>query len=136
MEIKMNERMKEIARRVADMTDAQRAAIAAQLPIVTVEQHVISPRNACLIAHQTEQAVTIIGGFRQWLHHGRAVRKGEKALYIMRPCARGKGAADDEPQDADDSGDAAGEQSVFFKLIPVFDVTQTDELTTPTGEAV
>lgn len=118
------ERMREIAAQVARMSEEQRAAIAASLPVVTIEQHAISPRNTCLIALQTEAPVTIIGGFRQWLAHGRAVRKGEKAIYILRPCQRGAKAAPDQEAAAED-GETGG---LFFMPVPVFDVSQTDEL--------
>ncbi|WP_372826522.1 ArdC-like ssDNA-binding domain-containing protein [Polaromonas sp.] len=124
----MNEQMKTLAAQVSKMTDAQRAAIAARFPVVTIEQHVISPRNTCLVTLQADRAITIIGGFRQWIAHGRAVRKGEKAIYILRPCPKGrKAGADAAPGESTDGAEQHG-PGMFFKAIPVFDVTQTDAL--------
>lgn len=124
----MNEQMKTLAAQVAKMTDDQRAEIAGRFPVVTIEQHVISPRNTCLVTLQAERPVTIIGGFRQWIAHGRAVRKGEKALYILRPCPKGsKATAGAAPGEATEGADQ-DVPGVFFKAIPVFDVTQTDAL--------
>ena len=117
------ERMKEIAAQVASMSEEQRAAIAARMPVLTIEQHQITARNTCLIAAQTDAPVTIIGGFRQWLAHGRAVRKGEKAVYILRPVQR-KGEADA----IEAEGDEGGGGRMFFVPVPVFDVSQTDAL--------
>jgi hypothetical protein len=119
--------MKALADQVAAMTEAQRAEIAARFPIVTIEAHAISARNACLVTLQAEGAVTIVGGFRQWLHHGRAVRKGEKALYILRPCAKRAPGAGQDSQDQDGPPQLRG-QDVYFRLVPVFDVAQTDPL--------
>jgi antirestriction protein ArdC len=118
------ERMKAIAQQVAAMSEEQRAAIAARLPVLTIEAHAISARNTCLISLQVAAPVTIIGGFRQWLHHGRAVRKGEKAFYILKPCSKGRKA--DAP--AADRGDQDGGAGLFFVPVPVFDVAQTDPL--------
>jgi hypothetical protein len=123
------ERMKEIAAQVGRMSEEQRATMAARLPVVTIEQHAISVRNTCLIAMQTEAPVTIIGGFRQWLAHGRAVRKGEKAVYILKPCQRkGQAAEAAEAAEAAQDGQESGAGGMFFMPVPVFDVSQTDEL--------
>lgn len=119
----MNEKMKAIAAQVAKMTEAERAAIAERMPVVTIAGHVISARNTVLLAMQQENPVTIIGGFRQWMEAGRVVRKGEKAAYILRPVVR-KGEA------APDGASDAGADSVdrFFIQVPMFDVSQTDTM--------
>ena len=119
----MNEKMKAIAAQVAKMTEAERAAIAERMPVVTIAGHVISARNTVLLAMQQESPVTIIGGFRQWMEAGRVVRKGEKAAYILRPVVR-KGEA------APDGASDAGADSVdrFFIQVPMFDVSQTDTI--------
>jgi len=112
----VNERMKELAAKVAKMTETERADIARSMPIVTIEGHALSMRNNVLCAMQSQSA-TIVGGFRQWITHGRCVRKGETAMYILRPCER---------KNADGT-----EGDKFFLSVPVFDVSQTDELPTP-----
>jgi hypothetical protein len=121
----MNEKMKAIAAQVAKMTEAERAAIAERMPVVTIAGHVISARNTVLLAMQSADPVTIIGGFRQWLEAGRVVRKGEKAAYILRPIVRKGEAAQDGAGDAGGDGE---DVSRFFVPVPMFDVGQTDTL--------
>jgi len=114
----VNDKMKAYAAQVAAMTEGERADVAARMPIVTIEGHALSVRNNVLCAIQASAPVTVVGGFRQWIAHGRCVRKGEHALYILRPCEK-------------KSDDADGETSRFFLSVPVFDVAQTDVLPTP-----
>ena len=61
----------------------------------------------------------MVGGFRQWIKAGRAVRKGEHGMSILVPCMPGKDRADD---------DAAQNDSVRFIGGTVFDVSQTDAI--------
>lgn len=119
----MKPEMKEIAAKVAAMTEEQRAEIAARMPVITIAGHVISQRNTVLLALQKEEPITIIGGFRQWIEAGRAVRKGEKAAYILRPAM--KKSAEDSGQDGAEDGDKGAR---FFVQVPMFDVSQTDPL--------
>ena len=61
-----------------------------------------------------ESDATIVGGFRQWLREGRAVRKGEHGLGILIPrFEKGEG------------GDGPGSLNGFL-YGTVFDVSQTD----------
>lgn len=116
----MKPELKAIAAQVAAMTEDQRAAIAAQMPVLTIAGHIISTRNTVLLTLQNDFAVTIIGGFRQWIAAGRAVRKGEKASYILKPIIR----KSDEPSEEN----AQNENLAFFVSVPVFDVSQTEPL--------
>jgi antirestriction protein ArdC len=78
--------------------------------------------NQLLIAFQCPQA-TMVAGFRKWKSVGRQVRKGEKAIKILAPTPfiirDSSGApimrADGEP-----------ERRMWFKVVSVFDVSQTD----------
>ena len=111
------------------MSAEQRTALAACLPgIATVEGRALSVFNACLIASQNPQS-TIVGGFRQWIKAGRAVRKGEHGMCIWVPLRQG---AD---SDAEESGVNGDETSMRFILGTVFDVTQTQEIGTQADEA-
>ena len=68
---------------------------------------------------KTAQPLTIIGGFRQWQKQGRKVRTGEHAAgYIYVPLIP-KGAENGEEP-------AIGADDVRFRMVPVFDVSQTD----------
>jgi hypothetical protein len=105
------ESAQKLAGRIAAMSDEQRAELAASMPVVvSVTGHILSPRNTCLAVTQIPTA-TVMGGFRQWLAAGRCVRKGEHAAYISAPAMR---------------KNEAGEESGFFILVPVFDVSQTE----------
>lgn len=102
-----------IAKRVSSMTDDERAAFVAKFPaVITIEGHALSGHNAAMALMQRND-VTVVGGFKQWLKAGRCVTKGSTALWIFAPC-QSKG---------DD-----GEEKLFFRLVPVFDVTQTGEI--------
>lgn len=111
--------LKELAGRLAAMNDEQRAAIAAQSPVITIERHLLSHRNNCLLVWQSARPVTMVGGFRQWLKAGRCVARGESALWILAPMSRN--ARDTEQPDAEG-------KITFFREVPVFDVAQTTEL--------
>lgn len=109
----------DLAAQLAAMSDADRAAMAAARPIITIEGHPLSIRNNVLVAMQTSAPVTVVGGFAQWIKAGRCVSKGETALWILCPMARK--AKEDEK--ADDAGNVT-----FFREVAVFDIAQTSEL--------
>jgi antirestriction protein ArdC len=77
-----------------------------------------SPTNVLLIYTQCEQA-SVINGFKGWLAHGRAVRKGEKAIKIFAPVTI---------KNRDEGTDADGYKLVGFRVAAVFDISQTDPL--------
>lgn len=59
-------------------------------------------------------------GFRQWLDSGRAVRKGEKAIYILAPITK-------TLTETSDNGEERSRVAIVgFKAIPVFGLEQTD----------
>ena len=111
---------REIARRVAKMSDDERAALAARSLVTTIEGRTLSLHNQCLMALQRPGA-TLVGGFRQWLKHGRAVRKGEHGAVIWVPIGNKR---------ADANGDTETTERTGFILASVFDVSQTQELET------
>lgn len=116
-------RFAELARRLADMTEEQRADTAARMPtIVTIEGRALSVGNAILAAMQRD-AVTVVGGFQQWRAAGRQVRKGEHGLMIWAPKTP---KADDNKQPGETS---SAEERTRFITITMFDVSQTDEAT-------
>jgi hypothetical protein len=81
-----------------------------------------SLRNQWLIAvecHARGITPTYVAGFRAFLALNRCVRKGEKAIKILGPVAI---------KQRDDDDQETGEKRVFFRTVPVFDVSQTDPL--------
>ena len=80
------ERMNGLIKQVSGLSDDARVEMAKRMPIVTCEGHAISGFNHCFLAMQSDKAITIIGGFRQWERAGRTVAKGNKAAgYIYVP---------------------------------------------------
>lgn len=117
---------KALAKQIADMTPEERAEFASRCPVVTITGHHLSPVNTCLVALQKPDA-SIVGGFRQWITAGRAVRKGEHGLSIWVPIGAGR---DANAGQAKPEGEASEEGSrPGFILGVVFDVSQTDEKT-------
>ncbi|MCW3066445.1 MAG: hypothetical protein JWN32_3617, partial [Solirubrobacterales bacterium] len=81
-----------------------------------------SLRNQWLIAiecHARGITPTYVAGFRAFLQLNRCVRKGQKAVGILAPVAI---------KQRDDAGEETGEKKVFFRTVPVFDVSMTDPL--------
>jgi N-terminal domain of anti-restriction factor ArdC len=81
-----------------------------------------SVRNQWLIAvecHARGITPTYVAGFRAFVALNRCVRKGEKAIKILGPVA---------VKQRDDDGQETGEKRIFFRTVPVFDVSQTDPL--------
>lgn len=60
---------------------------------------------------------TYVAGFRAFLDLNRCVRKGERAIKILAPCAV-------KPRDEDEDA----KKCVFFRTVSVFDVSMTDAL--------
>jgi antirestriction factor ArdC-like protein len=59
-------------------------------------------------------------GFRQWLDVGRAVKKGEKAFYILAPIAK------PIKETSDDGQERQRVAILGFRSVPVFGLEQTD----------
>ena len=88
--------------------------------------HNYSWNNCMLIALQMPEA-TFVAGFRRWLQMGRHVRKGGTGIGIMAPLiyrSRDDSGADASP--AFDKSKAAERSIRGFKIVHVFDVSQTD----------
>jgi antirestriction factor ArdC-like protein len=62
---------------------------------------------------------TYVAGFRAFLDLNRCVRMGEKAIKIMAPVA---------VKERDAHGEETSEEKVFFRTVPVFDVSMTAPL--------
>jgi len=84
-----------------------------------------SANNVLLIALQRQDA-TRVCGLRMWNSLGRRVRKGEKGIAILAPCLYRK--RDDAPERADTGqpGRQATRELRGFRVVHVFDVSQTE----------
>ncbi|MEV7177874.1 ArdC-like ssDNA-binding domain-containing protein [Kitasatospora sp. NPDC093679] len=81
--------------------------------------------NMITIMMQCPQA-TAVCSFKQWKERGRQVRKGEKAIRIWAPMT---GVRRDERTGEPVTNDQGEEKRwLRFKLVPVFDISQTEPL--------
>ena len=111
-------KLRKLAARVEQLSGDERAAMAAKYGTVTAEGHRLSAYNAVFLAVQAGRPLAQVGGFRQWKKAGRMVAKGEHAAgYIYVPIKR---------RDAD--GDEVAEEKLRFRLVPVFDISQTEAM--------
>jgi hypothetical protein len=112
-----------LVKQVAALSDEQRAALVMQAgAVVTCEGRALSPRNTILLFYQLP-GVSVVGGFRQWIKAGRAVRKGQHGGTISIPLGSRSGDGSAEVP----AGEGDGE-SMHFGTATVFDIAQTDEL--------
>lgn len=123
---------RKLIKQVADMPELARVQLANKLGIITAEGHQLSLCNTMLVALQCPQA-SIVGGFRQWIQHGRAVIKGQHGMMIWVPVG---GHKNDTPLDGSTSvsavadGEPSGENDTRFIIGTVFDISQTQEIET------
>jgi hypothetical protein len=73
---------RQLAAKIAALSEAQRQEIVKRAgAVITCEGHALSFFNTCLLVHQREH-VSVFGGYQQWKHAGRQVKKGEHGLQI------------------------------------------------------
>ncbi|MFC2032075.1 ArdC-like ssDNA-binding domain-containing protein [Chloroflexota bacterium] len=105
--------------------------------------HDYSIGNLILITIQRPDA-TRVAGFRTWQEFGRWVKKGEKGIAILAPCMPPKSASviDMEDEESDEEERVTELRPLYFKVVHVFDISQTDgkplpefEVPSLTGEA-
>lgn len=111
--------MSKLSKKIKAMDETEKQAFIGRNLIITAEGHRLSLRNTCLLLFQcSEFTPTQIGGFRQWQKAGRMVQEGQHSCgCIMVPM----GVKKDSDGNRDDS-------DIKFRYIPVFDVSQTDEI--------
>jgi DNA primase len=109
-----------------------------------------SPHNVLLITTQRPDA-TAVAGFNTWKQLGRAVRKGEKGIAILAPVLRRGGSSvverdvppggpgalspqrdSGEASDGGNAGSVAPRRLSGFRIVHVFDISQTDGPDLPT----
>ena len=124
---KLTEAHQRLAQAVADLVSGDDwqafLALAAKL-------HGYSARNVLLILTQAPWA-TQVAGYRTWQQLGRQVRAGQKGIAIFAPCRyRTTDADGDSDNDSDSGGDDAGRAGRIvvrgFRVVHVFDISQTD----------
>lgn len=86
--------------------------------------HHYSFGNIMLIISQNPEA-TRVAGFHTWRTLGRAVRKGERGIAIFAPMML-KSKEDNAPSDAGATTESESKPRLRFRVVYVFDVTQTE----------
>lgn len=87
--------------------------------------HRYSWNNILLMLMQSNGNSSMVAGFRQWQTRGRVVRKGEHGMKIFGFSTRTVKDEDGNPQ-LDENGDPI--QKVWYPILTVFDVSQTDPI--------
>jgi len=117
------EQIRAVTKKISDLSPEEREDMAREIgTILTCERRALSPFNCCMLAFQRPDA-TIVGGFRQWQQVGRKVKKGERGCYIWIPLG-----------DRSTPGEAVPDER-RFKLVAVFDVSQTEPLDAEDSDA-
>ncbi len=88
--------------------------------------HRYSWHNTLLIVSQRPDAERV-AGFKTWQTLGRHVRKGEHGIAIFAPCPFKR-------TETDENGNDVEREGIYFKVVHVFDVSQTDGESLPTVE--
>ena len=118
-------RFKGIIKTVAAMTKDQREELAKKIMVTNCEGHTLSVYNNCLIWHQGGLNATIVGGFHQWLKHGRAVAKGQHGFAILFPREKKNGNGNGDNEEITEE-----KAQIHFLTGYVFDISQTIEIET------
>ena len=112
-------RLNEIRQRLANMSDAEKAALLSRGIIATVEGRALSYHNCYMLYLQSNGKLpTIVAGYKQWKAAGRQVMKGQHGMTILFPAGR----KDEE------TGEVEAE---YFCAGTVFDISQTETLAPP-----
>jgi hypothetical protein len=101
--------------------------------VVNCEGRPLSMVNTLLLASQCP-AVSMVGGFAQWLAMGRSVKKGEHGLALWIPAGKKKADAS-EPEMVEEDGDEKNERQRFL-MGTVFDISQTTAIESGTATSV
>jgi antirestriction protein ArdC len=110
---------------LAQAVDAVRASETfKQFLAMQARFHRYSWHNSILIATQRPDA-SQVAGYRTWQSMGRQVRKGEKGIAIIAPCPFKREVKKSESE-------AETVDGIFFRVVHVFDIAQTDGEELPT----
>jgi hypothetical protein len=112
----LSSRITEHIQELATATDEARVSEEMRRYLDTIARfHKYSPNNLWLILMAKPEA-TMVAGYHKWREMGRFVKKGEKGIAILAPVII---------KDKDDI-DEDNEKLVGFKVVYVFDLSQTD----------
>jgi len=135
-------RIDEVLKQLKDGVEGIQDSYQFRLFLTTMSKfHNYSIGNQILIMLQKPEAVRV-AGFNTWKDLGHWVRKGEKGIAILAPMMPPKQKPEKREQDEVDAETEIESRPVFFKVVYVFDISQTEGEALPefdvpalTGEA-
>jgi len=124
IELEVKERkIDEVLKRLKDgVNDIQESDNFKQFLLTMSKFHDYSIGNLILIMVQKPEAIRV-AGFKTWKDMGRWVKKGEKGIAILAPCMPPKGQKTEHKEDEEEEINVS---PIYFKVVHVFDVSQTD----------
>ena len=124
IELEVKERkIDEVLKRLKDgVNDIQESDNFKQFLLTMSKFHDYSIGNLILIMVQKPEAIRV-AGFKTWKDLGRWVKKGEKGIAILAPCMPPKGQKTEPKEDEEEEINVS---PIYFKVVHVFDVSQTD----------
>lgn len=105
-----------------ELDDSSKNKIISSMPVMNPEGRILSDANIVFLAWQSKIHFTIVAGFKQWIKHGRCVRKGEHGHCIFIP------AMNKERNKNADGSETVIEELQRFLVATVFDISQTFEI--------
>ena len=110
-------KIRNLRAKLSSLSPEQRQLFIDKGMVSTIEGRVLSHVNTILVYLQSNgQPPSIVGGFRQWIKAGRAVKRGEHGMMVWFPVGTKN----------EDTGDI--EDVEHFYTGTVFDISQTEEL--------
>ncbi|MDD5037792.1 MAG: ArdC family protein [Dehalococcoidales bacterium] len=119
-------RIDEVLKQLKDGVEGIQDSYQFRLFLTTMSKfHDYSIGNQILIMIQKPEA-TRVAGFSTWKDLGRWVRKGEKGIAILAPVMPPKPKPEEREYDKTEAETEIEPRPVFFKVVYVFDVSQTE----------
>ncbi|MBU0472919.1 MAG: hypothetical protein KKF62_02015 [Bacteroidetes bacterium] len=123
MEDAKKQKIQAIYQSVKDLTLEQKDFLSKNLIVKNPEGHFLSCHNCIMLERQAAMynpniSFSVVGGFQQWQKHNRQVKKGESGFYIAIPSKK------------ENEQNSENNEEVFFFFKAVFDISQTEEIST------
>ena len=98
-----------------------RSTIAKEMPVQNPEGRILSETNSVFLAFQSDLKFTVVAGFKQWMKHGRCVKKGQHGNFIFIPAMT-------KVKKEVEGKETVSEELDKFLLARIFDISQTFEI--------
>lgn len=133
MKEEKKERIKQLIKKLSELSEEQRQAIVEKLGIRNPEGHLLSDRNQSLLYLQAMgNPLSVVAGYKQWQKFGRQVTKGQQGYIIAVPSGVTKSDAVFPINGNESTTVDAADDDIFFLWKAVFDISQTEEITEQT----